>query len=190
MSFYYQKNCLSYWNSQNRPSKIAGLGTSRNTPGKISGLGTSRNYSIWVIGKQQASGLRSILATVLSPKRTIWSRNWKFCSQKWNFARKFFYIRASPFQRHRTYNPCASRGCKIAGCQTFFIFQKLHFSFYISYCHMKTVPPINTFDFSSTKTLTACNFATPWGKWTNSTFFEATNLTLSGARWSWGSQDF
>ena len=43
--------------------------------------------------------------------------------------------------------PCALRGCKVAGCQTFFIFQKLHFSFYISYCHMKTAPPMNTFDF-------------------------------------------
>ena len=28
--------------------------------------------------------------------------------------------------------PCASRGYKVAGCQKFFIFQKLHFSFYIS----------------------------------------------------------
>ena len=43
--------------------------------------------------------------------------------------------------------PCASRGCKVAGCQTFFIFQKLYFSFYVSYFHMKTAPPMNTFDF-------------------------------------------
>ena len=43
--------------------------------------------------------------------------------------------------------PCASRDYKVAGCQTFFIFQKLHFSFYVSYCHMKTAPPMNTFDF-------------------------------------------
>ena len=43
--------------------------------------------------------------------------------------------------------PCASSGCKVVGCQTIFIFQKLHFSFYVSYCHMKTAPPMNTFDF-------------------------------------------
>ena len=43
--------------------------------------------------------------------------------------------------------PCASRGCKVAGCQTFFIFKKLYFSFYVSYFHMKTAPPMNTFDF-------------------------------------------
>ena len=47
--------------------------------------------------------------------------------------------------------PCASRGCKVAGCQTFFILQKLHFSFYISYCHMKTVPPMNTWFFQVLK---------------------------------------
>ena len=34
--------------------------------------------------------------------------------------------------------PCASMGCKVAGCQTFFIFQKLYFSFYVSCFHMKT----------------------------------------------------
>ena len=43
--------------------------------------------------------------------------------------------------------PCASRGCKVAGCQTFITFQKLHVSFYIPYCGMKTAPPMNTFDF-------------------------------------------
>ena len=30
---------------------------------------------------------------------------------------------------------------------TLSIFQKLDFPFYTSYCHMKTVPPLNTFDF-------------------------------------------
>ena len=50
------------------------------------------------------------------------------------------------FQKGRTCS-CISRDTKVAGCQTFFIFQKLHFSFYISYFHMKTVPPMNTFDF-------------------------------------------
>ena len=29
------------------------------------------------------------------------------------------------------------------------IFEKLDFPFFISFCHMKTVPPINTFDFLS-----------------------------------------
>ena len=65
------------------------------------------------------------------------------------------------FQKGKTCS-CISRDTKVAGCQTFFIFQKLHFSFYISYFHMKTAPPMNTFDFfSSTETLTACNFAAP-----------------------------
>ena len=45
---------------------------------------------------------------------------------------------------------------------TISIFEKLDFPFYISYCHMKTAPPINTFgSFLSTKTLTARNFAAP-----------------------------
>ena len=43
---------------------------------------------------------------------------------------------------------------------------------------MKTVPSMKNFDFSSIKTLTACNFVAPWGTWTNSTFLEASNLTL------------
>ena len=30
---------------------------------------------------------------------------------------------------------------------TLSIFEKLDFSFYISYCHMKTAPPMKTFDF-------------------------------------------
>ena len=30
---------------------------------------------------------------------------------------------------------------------TFSIFEKIDFSFYSSYFHMKTVPPMNTFDF-------------------------------------------
>ena len=30
---------------------------------------------------------------------------------------------------------------------TISIFEKLDFPFYISYCHMKTVPPMNTFNF-------------------------------------------
>ena len=29
------------------------------------------------------------------------------------------------------------------------IFEKLDFPFFISYCHMKTAPPMNTFDFFS-----------------------------------------
>ena len=32
---------------------------------------------------------------------------------------------------------------------TFSIFEKIDFSFYSSYFHMKTVPPMNTFDFFS-----------------------------------------
>ena len=39
--------------------------------------------------------------------------------------------------------------------------------------------------FWNTKSLTACNFAAPLGTWTTSTFLEASNLTLFGARWSW-----
>ena len=30
---------------------------------------------------------------------------------------------------------------------TFSTFEKIYFSFYSSYFHMKTVPPMNTFDF-------------------------------------------
>ena len=44
---------------------------------------------------------------------------------------------------------------------------------------MKTAPPMKTFDFFNTKTLIACNFAAPWGKWTSSSFFEISNLTLT-----------
>ena len=36
---------------------------------------------------------------------------------------------------------------------TFGIFEKLDFPFYISYCHMKTVPPMNTFDFFHTQSI-------------------------------------
>ena len=32
---------------------------------------------------------------------------------------------------------------------TLSVFEKLDFPFYISYCHMKTPPPVNTFDFFS-----------------------------------------
>ena len=35
---------------------------------------------------------------------------------------------------------------------TISIFEKLDFSFYTTYCHMKTAPPMNTYDFSSTVT--------------------------------------
>ena len=49
------------------------------------------------------------------------------------------------FQKGRKFS-CISRDTKVAGCQTFFIFQKLHFSFFISYCHMKIAPPMNSFD--------------------------------------------
>ena len=52
-------------------------------------------------------------------------------------------------------------------------------------CHLWTL-----LIFWNTKTLTARNFAAPWGTWTSSTFLEASNLTLFGARWSWGWQDF
>ena len=48
------------------------------------------------------------------------------------------------FQKGKTCS-CISRDTKVAGCQTFFIFQKLHF--YVSYCRMKTAPPMNTYDF-------------------------------------------
>ena len=58
-------------------------------------------FSIWTA----KISLRSILTTVRSRKRTIWSRKWKFRSQKWNFACEFFHLRASPFQRYRTYIP-------------------------------------------------------------------------------------
>ena len=47
--------------------------------------------------------------------------------------------------------PCTSMGCKVVGCQTFFIFQKLFFSFYVSYFHMKTVPSMNTWFFEILK---------------------------------------
>ena len=43
--------------------------------------------------------------------------------------------------------PCASRGFKVAGCQTFLIFQKSHFPFCVSYFHRKTAPPMNTVGF-------------------------------------------
>ena len=44
--------------------------------------------------------------------------------------------------------------------------------------------------FEKWKSLTACNFAAPWGIWKSGTFLEASNLTLFGARWSRGWQDF
>ena len=47
---------------------------------------------------------------------------------------------------------------------------------------MKTAPPMNTFDFLSTKTLTACNFAAPLGSKTFFTFLKTFNLYLFGAR--------
>ena len=50
------------------------------------------------------------------------------------------------FQKGKIY-PCISKDIKVTGCQTFFIFQKLHFSIYASYCHMKTAPLMNFFDF-------------------------------------------
>ena len=50
------------------------------------------------------------------------------------------------FQKGRTC-PCISRDTKVAGCQTFFTFRKLHSYLYVSYCHMKTAPPMTTFDF-------------------------------------------
>ena len=35
----------------------------------------------------------------------------------------------------------------VVSISTFSIFEKIYFSFYSSYFHMKTVPPMNTFDF-------------------------------------------
>ena len=62
---------------------------------------------------------------------------WQSCSKQ---------ILIGGFQKGRIC-PCISRDTKVTGCQTFFIFQKLHFSFYIPYYHMKTAPPMKTFDF-------------------------------------------
>ena len=119
-----------------------------------------------VVGKGMAviySGahLRSDAYSSLLSKPQLFSMAWqtfKILLPTWQAGSKQILI--GGFQKGRTC-PCISRDTKVAGCQTFFIFQKLHFSFYISYCHMKTAPPMNTFDFFNTKTLIACNFAAP-----------------------------
>ena len=86
--------------------------------------------------------------------------------------------------------PCALRICNVAGLQTFSFFKNCTFLFMYhifiwKQCHLWTL-----LIFWNTKTLTACNFAAPWGKWTSSTFLETSNLIEFGARWSWGWQDF
>ena len=86
--------------------------------------------------------------------------------------------------------PFASRGCKVTGCQTFSFFKNCTFLFMYHIFIWKQRHLWTLLIFWSTKTLTACNFAAPWGKWTSSTFLETSNLIELGARWSWGWQDF
>ena len=58
------------------------------------------------------------------------------------------------------------------------------------FSYEKMIPKKKCTIFEKWKSLTAFNFAAPWGKWTSGTFLEASNLTLFGARRSWGWQDF
>ena len=83
--------------------------------------------------------------------------------------------------------PCASRGCNFAGCQ---IFSKNYIFLFVYHIVIRKQHHLWASDFSSSKTLTAYNFAAPWGTWTSSTSFEASSLTMFGARWSWEWQDF
>ena len=90
---------------------------------------------------------RSDAYSSLLSKPQLFSMAWwtfKMLLPTWQAGSKQILI--GGFQKGRTC-PCISRDTKVADCQTFFIFQKSHFSFCISYCHMKTAPPINTFDF-------------------------------------------
>ena len=90
---------------------------------------------------------RSDAYSSLLSKPQLFSMAWrtfKMLLPTWQAGSKQILI--GGFQKGRTC-PCISRDTKVAGCQTFFIFQKLHFYFYVSYCHMKTAPPMNTFDF-------------------------------------------
>ena len=90
---------------------------------------------------------RSDAYSSLLSKPQLFSMAWwtfKMLLPTWQAGSKQVFI--GGFQKGRTC-PCISRDTKVAGCQTFFIFQKLHFYFYVSYCHMKTAPPMNTFDF-------------------------------------------
>ena len=47
----------------------------------------------------------------------------------------------------RYYLSICLKGLQSYRLTNFFIFQKLYKSFYVSYFHMKTAPPMNTFDF-------------------------------------------
>ena len=47
----------------------------------------------------------------------------------------------------RYYLSICLKGLQSYRLTNFFVFQKLYISFYVSYFHMKTAPPINTFDF-------------------------------------------
>ena len=71
-------------------------------------------------------------------------RTFKMLLPTWQAVSKQILIEG--LQKGRTC-PCILRDTKVVGCQTFFIFQNLHFYFYVSYCHMKTAPPMNTSDF-------------------------------------------
>ena len=54
-----------------------------------------------------------------------------------------------------------TRVTRVARFQSFRIHQILHFSCSMSYCHLKTAPPMNTFNFSRFSALTNYNFAAP-----------------------------
>ena len=126
--------------------------------------------------------LRSDAYSSLLSKPQLFSMAWrifKILLLPWQSGSKQNLI--GGFQKGRTCS-CISRDTKVAGCQTCLIFQRLHFYFYVSYCHMKTAPPMNTFDFFNTKTLIACNFAAPWGTRTCFTFLKTSNQYLFGAR--------
>ena len=86
--------------------------------------------------------------------------------------------------------PYASRGCKVAGCQTFSFFKNCTFLFMYYIFIWKQRHLWTLLIFSSTKILTACNFAAPWGTRTCLTFLETSNQYEFGARLTGALQHF
>ena len=81
--------------------------------------------------------MRSDEYSSLLSKPQLFSMAWrtfKMLLPTWQAGSKQILI--GGFKKGRTC-PCISRDIKVAGCQTFFTFQKLHFYFYVS----------NTLDF-------------------------------------------
>ena len=86
------------------------------------------------------------------------------------------------FQKGNMYLFMCFKGLQSCRLSIFFRLSKITFSFIYIILSYENSATYEHFYFSSTKTLTACNFAAPWSTTTCFTFWKTSILYLFGAR--------